>query len=179
MRKIGLIYGVIGGTIISAMMLTLVMLLAGGKMGFDGSELLGYSSMVVALSAVFFGIKSYRDKHLKGSIKFLKGLQVGLFITLVASLMYVATWEVFVRTRPADAASFMTKYSECQLEKLKAGGASPEEFDLKSQEMASFMEMYENPLFRMGMTMMEILPVGIVVTLISAAVLRRKHVLPA
>jgi hypothetical protein len=179
MKKTGLIFGVIGGTLISAMMLALVMLLVNGTMGFDGSELLGYGSMVLALSAIFFGIKSYRDNHLRGSIKFLKGLQVGLFITLVASLMYVATWEIFILTRPADAATFMAKYSECQLDKFKAGGATPEEIDLKTQEMAGFMKMYENPLIRMGMTMMEILPVGIVVTLISAAVLRRKQVLPA
>ena len=179
MRKTGLIFGVIGGTLVSAMLLIGMMLWKDGSIDFDGSMLLGYGSMVVALSAVFFGIKSYRDKHLKGSIKFLKGLQVGMFITLVASLMYVATWEVFVRTRPADYANFMAKYTQCQLDKLTAGGASPEEVSLRSKEFADFMVMYENPAVRMGITMLEILPVGIVVTLISAAVLRRKQVLPA
>ena len=62
--------------------------------------------MVIALSMIFFGIKSYRDNYQNGAIGFWKGFQVGLLITLIASLMYALTWETYMQARPASAAVF-------------------------------------------------------------------------
>jgi hypothetical protein len=39
--------------------------------------------------------------------------------------------------------------------------------------------MYRNPLIRMPMTFLEIFPVGLLISLISAAVLKNPRVLPA
>jgi hypothetical protein len=109
-----------------------------------------------------------------GAIKFVKGLQVGALTTLIASLMYAASWETFYQTNPEIKATFMDKYAEHSINKMKAKGASPAEIDQKAKEMADMKEMYKNPVIRFGITVLEILPVGIVITLISAAVLRRK-----
>ncbi len=45
--------------------------------------------------------------------------------------------------------------------------------------METFKAQYANPLFRLPMTFIEIFPVGVLVSLISAAILRNPRVLPA
>ena len=174
MRKVTLIYGLLAGAIISVLMVLAMVLWENGTITFDNSELIGYGSMVIALSMIFFGIKSYRDNYQNGSLKFVKGLQIGALITLIASLMYATTWETVYQTHPEIQTSFMAKYTEHSLNKMKAKGASPAEIDQKAKEMAGMVEMYKNPVIRFGMTLLEILPVGVVVALICAAVLRRK-----
>ncbi len=174
MRKVTLTYGLLAGAIISILMLLGFALWENGAINFDNSELIGYGSMVIALSMIFFGIKSYRDNYQNGTIKFVKGLQVGALITLIASLMYATAWETCYQTIPEIKNSFMDKYAEHSLDKMKAKGASPVEIEQKAKEMADMAEMYKNPVIRFGITLLEILPVGIVITLVCAAALRKK-----
>jgi hypothetical protein len=149
-----------------------------GVISFDKGEIVGYGSMVIALSMIFFGIKSYRDNHQSGAIKFLKGLQVGILITLIASLMYAASWEVYLLTSSGGQEAFMRVYSERYIDNMKNKGATEAEIEKMTRRLAEMTEMYKNPVIRFGMTLMEILPVGVIITLISAAVLRKKEVLP-
>lgn len=154
-------------------------LLEKGIMTFDYGDLIGYSSMIVVLSLIFFGIKSYRDNHQNGAISFGKGVQVGMLITAIATVMYASGWEVYYRNSPGVEETFMDKYTELRIAKLKHKGASQEEIDKTLKEMTEMKEMYKNPIIRFGITMTEILPVGIIIALMSAAILRRKEVLPA
>jgi len=179
MRKVILTFGFLSGAIISILMLTGVALYENGVMTTDFSELVGYGTMVIALSMIFFGIKSYRDNYQKGAIGFWKGIQVGLLISLIASLMYALTWETYMQSRPASAATFMEKYTESVINKMKEKGASADKIEQEIKKMDDMMKMYRNPVFRFGITILEILPVGIVITLISAALLRKKELLPA
>jgi hypothetical protein len=178
MRKVTLTFGLIAGAIVSGFMIMgLALYEKTGKIFVN--ELIGYATMVIALSMVFFGIKSYRDNYQKGVINFWKGFQVGLLIALIASLMYAITWEAYIQTRPAGAASFMDKYIDTVINKKKEKGASAAEIDQELKRMDDFRKIYSNPAIRFGITLMEILPVGIIITLISAAVLRKKDFLPA
>jgi hypothetical protein len=178
MRKVTLTFGLLSGALISGFMIFGFWLWErSGKI--SGNELVGYASMVIALSMVFFGIKSFRDNYQKGAIRFWKGVQVGALISLIASVMYTATWETYVHLRPTKVAAFLNEYFTCNVDKMKAKGASAAEIDQEVKKMDSMKKMYENPVFRFGLTMMEILPVGIVVSLISAGVLRKKEMLPA
>ena len=146
---------------------------------FYDNALVGYASMVIALSMVFFGIKSYRDNYQSGTIKFWKGVQVGALITLVASLMYAVTWETYTHVRPASFAEFVDKCFDSPVNKMKERGASSAEIEQTVKRIDTMKRMYQNPVIRFGMTLMEILPVGIIITLISAAVLRKRELLPA
>jgi len=175
MRKIVITYGLISGAIITCLLLFSMYLWGKGIINFDNGEYFGYGSMLVALSMVFFGIKSFRDNQTGKSIGFWKGAQVGILITLLASFVYAAGWEVYMQISPQN--NFIEKYTEHYMGKLKEKGASQEEIDKTTSEMASMQEMYKNPIIRFGMTLMEILPVGIIVTLVSAAILRKKEVL--
>lgn len=178
MRKVTLTFGLIAGAIISVFLVIGFALWENSRKMIN-SELIGYAIMVIALSMVFFGIKSYRDNYQKGAINFWKGFQVGLLITLIASLMYAITWETYLQSRPASYQAFVDYYIECQINKKKEKGASAAEVDQMVKSMDDFKRLYRNPAIRFGMTLMEILPVGIIITLISAAVLRKKEFLPA
>lgn len=176
MKKVILVYGIIAGTIVAAMMLITMSLYRSGALKIDNGELIGYTTMVIALSMVFFGIKSVRDSHQSGVITFSKGLKIGLSISVIASLMYALAWEVSY-SRIGD--EFMQKYTEHHYEKMKAKEATEAEIQAEKEKMASFAELYKNPFVRFGMTILEILPVGIVISLLSAGLLRRKEFLPA
>ncbi len=179
MRKVVLIFGLLAGTIVSIFLFVSTALMKEGTINFDNGEIVGYATMIIALSMIFFGIKSYRDNYQNGAITFGKGFQVGILITLVASLMYALSWETYYQTQPDDQPSFMDKYVEHSINKMRDDGASETEIKLATQEMENMAELYKNPLIRFGFTLVEILPVGLLITLISAGLLRKRAFLPA
>lgn len=177
MKKIILIYGLIAGSIVAAMMFITMPMYKSGTLNLDNGELVGYTTMVIALALVFFGIKSYRDNHANGAISFGTGFKIGILITLIASVMYGLAWEV---TYSKIGDEFMQKMNEKYFSDMKAEGATEEELQKAKEEMQSFVEMYKNPFVRFSFTVfVEIFPVGLVITLISAAMLRKREFLPS
>ncbi len=173
MKKVVLTFGLISGVIITALMW---LMLAMMKAGFTAHGLVwGYATMIIALSLVFFGIKSYRDNN-GGRITFFKGLQIGILISLISAVCYGISWEAYYRTSGSE---FMQQYTAQYIEQMRAKGSSDDEIAKTQEEMDQFAEQYKNFFVRFGMTLMEILPVGIAVTFISAGLLRRKELLPA
>jgi len=178
MRKVTLVFGLLAGVVVSVFMVIIMKLCESGTINFDSSDFIGFGSMVIALSMIFFGIKSYRDNYQNGAIRFVKGLQVGLLITLVASLIYAAAGETYYQIDPEGQAALTSKYADHQINKMKENGAAPAEIDQKAKEMGDLKEMNKNPVIRFGITLFLIMPVGIIITLISAGVLRKKEFLP-
>ena len=174
MQKIVLTYGTIAGSIIiGSIILSLTL---GQNKDLKFLEWLGYLIMILALSMIFVAIKKYRDRDLGGTIRFTTATQLGLGITLVASLIYVVTWEVNLMV--TDHA-FIHEYTAAIIEGKKAEGLSGAELDEVVTEMDELVEKYGNPLFRMPMTFLEIFPVGLLVTLLAAGLLRNDRFLPA
>jgi hypothetical protein len=169
MRKTILVFGLISGAISSLMMIATVPFAE--KIGFDDSEYLGYTIIVLSFLLVFFGIRSYRDNVDRGQITFGKAFAVGISITLISCVCYVVTWEVLYFQFLPD---FMDKYGAQMVEKLRASGASDAAVLAKVQELKKYKEMYDNPLVNAAITFLEPFPIGLLITLISAAVLRRK-----
>ncbi len=170
MRKIVLTFGLIAGVILSAMML--LALPFQDQIGFDRGAIVGYTSMVLAFLMVFFGVRSYRDNVAGGRVSFGRAFAVGLLITAVASVCYVATWEVvYYRLAP----DFMDKYSAYTVDKARKSGATEAEIAAREQQLAQFTAMYRNPLVNIAMTLLEPLPVGLVFTLVTAGVVSRKR----
>jgi hypothetical protein len=170
MRKIVLTFGLIAGAILAAMML--IALAFQDQIGFDRGAIVGYTSMVLAFLMVFFGVKSYRDNVAGGSVKFGRAFVVGLLITVVATVCYVATWEVIYYRLAPD---FSDKYAAYAIDKAKRSGATDAQIAARTQEMAKFKEMYRNPLVNIALTSLEPLPVGLLFTLVTAVVVSRKR----
>jgi uncharacterized protein with PQ loop repeat len=170
MKKTILVFGLIAGLIVTAMMLTSVAMIYNNQ-DFKGNEVIGYTTMLVAFSFIFVGIKQFRDKHNQGIITFGKAFRIGLYISLIASTMYVLVWLVEYYVFVPD---FAEKYATCVLNKAKNNGATPDELARQATKMASFTAMYKNPVFVILISYMEILPIGLLVALISALLLKRK-----
>ena len=170
MKKIVIVNGLIAGCIVGAMFfITMGIYHKNGN--FDGGMWVGYASMLLAFSLIFVAIKNYRDKYNAGIISFGKAFKIGLLITLIASTIYVVAWLIDYYCFIPD---FAEKYAASMLEKLKSGGANAAEIASKTKEMDSFITMYKNPLFVTLFTYAEILPVGLLITLIASLILKRK-----
>ena len=103
----------------------------------------------------------------------------GLLITLIASVIYAMAGEVLYLADPAAQAAMMDKLADYQVNKLKESGASAAEIDEKVKEMADLKTLTENGFLRFVFTLVLVMPVGIVISLLSASLLRKKEVLPA
>lgn len=177
MKKLVLVFGLLSGLIVTALMAINVIACYNGQMmqvG-TGSMIIGFLSMIIAFSLIFVAIKNYRDKQNGGYISFGKAFKIGLFIALIASTMYVVVWAIMYHFFIPD---FMEIYSSQMLEQA-AANSTPVELEAKKAEMAKYGELYKNPIFFTLITYTEILPVGIVVALISALILKRKRKEPA
>lgn len=166
MKKNILIFGGIIGLILSVNMVILVNMMYTDT-DFKGNDIVGYASMVVMFSLIFFGIKNYRDKQIERQVSFGKALKMGALIALVGSTMYVIVWLFCYYLFVPDYIDVYTTYvlEEC----------TPSDLPSKTAEMANFKEMYKNPFFVILITYSEVLPIGLVIALISALILKRKQ----
>jgi len=169
MKKTVLTFGLIGGAIMAAMMFATLPFLE--KLGFDKGAVIGYTTMVLAFMLVFFGIRSYRENVSGGHITFGRAFAVGILITLIACACYVVAWEIIYFKFLPD---FVDKYASYAVEKAKASGASQQAVEAQVQQMKSLKALYANPLLNAAITFTEPFPIGLIITLISAAILRRK-----
>ncbi len=142
-----------------------------GKIDFTASEIAGYTAMILSLSAVFLGVRYERDKIRNGLITFKEAFMRGLGIVLVASLIYTIGWAIYY---PNFMPDFPTQYMDCQVQKYQESGLSPEVIEVKKADLQNWMKLYENPFVMLGMTFLEIFPIGLVVALISALILKKK-----
>jgi Protein of unknown function (DUF4199) len=170
MRRTVLTFGLIAGVILSVMMVATLPFL--DRIGFDRGEVIGYTTMVLAFLLVYFGVRSYRDNLAGGSVSFGRAFAVGSLIVAVASVCYVATWQVVYYKLAPD---FGAKYTAHVVEQARAAGASQAEIDQKAAEMQRMMELYRNPVVNVAITFLEPLPVGLVIALVSAGVLGRRR----
>ena len=174
MTRIILIFGTAAGLIVAVPM---CLLLANAEPGaWATSQFAGYLMMVLALSLIFFGVKRLRDRELGGVIRFAPALLAGLGISAVASVIYVIGWEI---TLAVTDFAFIDSYSTAAVEAARAKGASAADVEAVIAQMDDFRRQYANPFFRLPMTFIEIFPVGLLISLISAALLRNSRFLPA
>lgn len=171
MKRTVLIFGVLSGVVSSAMMFLSLPLINSGKLNFDNGEIIGYTSIFLSFLLVFFGIRSHRENN-GGTISFGRAFAVGILITLISCVFYVASWEVIYFKMMPD---FADKYSAHAIAKMRAKGASDADIAAKKKEMDQLKALYDNPLTNAAVTMIEPFPVGLIVTLISAGILRRKR----
>ena len=172
LRKIG-IYGAIAGLIVGV---TLSSVTVGMKnhQALSYGMLIGYLTMLIGLSAVFVALKRHRDIDLGGVIRFWPAFGLGLGISVVASVIYVVSWETTIAITHMD---FGTSYANLLIEQQKAKGVTGEALAKFTADMEQFKIQYANPFYRLPMTFAEIFPVGVLVSLVSAGLLRNRRFL--
>ena len=169
MTRIVVTFGLIAGAIMAALMFLTMPFQE--QISFDKSLIIGYTTMVLAFLMTYFGVRSYRDNVGGGKVTFGRAFIVGLMISLIATACYVTAWEVISHTWMPD---FADKYAARVIEEAKKSGASEAAIAEQQKQMDDFKVMYKNPVYNIAMTALEPLPVGLVFTLVTAGVLRRK-----
>jgi len=165
-------FGLISAAILVCLAAITTPLCLNGTLDFDKSELLGYSEMVLAYLMVFFGVRSYRENQGGGAITFGRAFTVGILITLITCAVYVISWEiVYYNFLP----NFFETYSGHMIDQMRAKGESAAAIAEMQKQLATWGELYKNPLVNVAMTFMEVFPVGLIITLVSAAILRKKQ----
>jgi hypothetical protein len=164
MKKTVLTFGLIAGLIISVLMDA--SLLLADKIGSGHSMALGYTIMVASFLLIYFGVRSYRDNTLDGQISFGRAFACGILITLITTACYVATWEVlYFNFMP----HFMDSYFAAQVHQVQSAGLDSVTTAAKVAAIQHSQQLYQNPFVNMAYTSIEPLPVGILITLISAS----------
>jgi len=170
MKKTVLTFGVISGVVASV--LVLVHTAFHDQIGFDKGVVVGYTGIVLSLLLVFFGVRSYRENVGGGQISFVRALSVGLLITLISCVFYVITWEIVYYNLMPD---YLDKYTTYIVEQLRASGASQQVIDAKVQELSGMKAWLDNPLGLAAIGFIEPFPIGLIISLISAAILRKRR----
>jgi hypothetical protein len=174
MKKTVLTFGLISGFMISALMGC--SLLLAGTLGSSHSMAIGYTIMVASFLLIYFGIRSYRDNNLGGQISFGRAFACGILIALISTACYVVMWEVlYFNFMP----HFMDSYFAAQIHKAQSAGLDAATTAARVAAIQHSEQLYQNPLVNMAYTFMEPLPVGLLITLISAALLRRRSFGPS
>lgn len=174
MKRNILVFGTISGLIVSTFMATSMAIMGcsagGGNMTL--AMVIGFASMAAAFAFIFVAIKNYRDKQNNGVVSFGKAFVMGLAVSFIASTMYVITWGIEFHYFLPD---FMDKYSAIQIKQLETSGIAGSELQerIKGIEETSFN--YKNNVVYFAIaTYTEIFPVGVIMSLIGALVLKRK-----
>jgi hypothetical protein len=168
-------YGVVAGLLVGIPLSIITISMSGQTMMRYGM-VIGYLIMLIALSAVFVAIKRHRDADLGGVIRFWPAFGLGLGISFIAGVLYVLSWETACAIAHLD---FAASYAKAMIAQQQAKGASAAALAKLTAEMEQFKTQYANPLYRWPMTFAEIFPVGVLVSLVSAALLRNSRFLPA
>jgi uncharacterized protein DUF4199 len=167
MKKTVLTFGLISGAIMAAVMFATLPFTDSPWLQ-SHSLVIGYTTIVLSFMLVFFGIRSYRENVGGGTISFGRAFAVGILITLISSVLYVITWEIMYFGIPSFGERFVTMCAA----HIKSSGASPEAI----QTQLNQLKYLDNPFINAAMTFTEPFPVGLIITLISAAILRKKTV---
>ncbi|MCC6279230.1 MAG: DUF4199 domain-containing protein [Saprospiraceae bacterium] len=170
MKNLILKYGLISGAISVVLMgISSLWFRQTGKI--EGGEFIGYTGMILSMLFVYIGVRTFRDQHRNGAISFGEAFKVGGIIALISCVCYVVGWLFVYEFVMPD---FMDFYITSLVDKMKAAGKPEAEIQQSMAEMMHYKELYKNPLYRIGLTFMEPLPVALLVSLVSAAIVRRK-----
>jgi hypothetical protein len=175
MLKTILAYGAIAGLIVGVPLTALTLSMSGEHM-MKWGMLVGYATMLLAFTTIFVAIKRRRDGEGGGVIRFWPAFGLGLGVAFVAGIFYVAAWEIGQALSGAD---FAAVYSRAMIDQQRAAGVSGAALARYAAQMEDFRRSYANPLFRLPMTFIEIFPVGVLVSLVAAALLRNPRFLAA
>ncbi|RFZ84995.1 DUF4199 domain-containing protein [Mucilaginibacter terrenus] len=171
MKRNVIVFGLISGLLISAFTVcTMAMCYNSGTL--ESSMVIGFSAMILALSLIFVAVKNYRDKYNGGVVSFGKAFQIGLLISLIASTMYTLSWAIEYHVFIPD---WFDKYTAHALRDLRNSGKSATEIAAKTRELNEMKVAYQNPLIFAAYTYLEIFPVGVIVSLIAALILKRRQ----
>lgn len=170
MKKTILNYGLISGGIAAVLMMVTSLILK-NSLNFDSGYIYGYAGILLSLVVIYFAVKRYRDKMNNGFITFGRALMIGLAIAFISGVFYSASWLLVNKFIMPD---FVDQFCAYQIQHLQDSGKSAQEIADAKAELDKYREAVKNPLMNFAYAFTEPFPVGVLVSLITALILRRK-----
>lgn len=172
MQKTILKYGLISGLISGLLMALVTITCAHKDFMWEYGAYIGYTSMIISMALVYFGVKHFRDQENGGQITLTRAMWIGFGIVSISCILYSLTWlVVYYNFLP----NFMNEYAAHEIQKAQAAGISAEALSKKQAQFDEMKKMYSTPLGVFSITLLEPLPVGILISILSAIVLRKKQ----
>lgn len=162
-------YGLYGA--VTIVILFVLALWLGKNLSYSVREVIGYTSMIISLSFVFFGIKHFRDKVNNGSVSLGKALVIGLAISLITALAFGILDVIYIKyINPNFTEEYYANSIAQMQEALPAA-----EFEIEKAKMEEQKEMFMSPVMNFIIMSMTVFVIGLIISLISALTLQRKQ----
>ena len=152
-----------------ALVMIIGTLAAGTPPDYGVMEIIGYTGFILSALVIVLGIKVYRDRIAGGKISYRKGFTVGIGITAVAALVVGIYTFVHIAWMDPD---FGESYIEWQIEEMKSEGIAAAELEREVVALREKQEMLGSPFMQAIVMYATILVIGLLITLISAAILK-------
>jgi hypothetical protein len=171
MKKIIWRFGTISG-LLNAVYMVVFALVAKGNPNFKHSLITGYAAMAVSLSFIFIGVSQAKKQFPDQAFGFNKAFLTGLLIAFISSLFYTFSW---LAVNHYIYPEFMSDYTNSQIQIATTEGMSAPDLAKLRTEMDGYIQLYKNPLWAFLMTLTEILPLGLLLSLLAAAIFKKKN----
>ncbi len=172
MKNLVLRYGLYSaGIMVGVFLFTFFFVAKESEMGFKIAEIVGYSTILLSMVFVFFGIKKHRDENKSGTISFGEALKVGVLIVLIPSIAFGLYNLFYIEVLDPN---FMENYYQYTIEEYQAS-MEPAEFEAMKVKMEKEKEMFQNTFFQFVLMFLTVFIIGFIVALISSIVLKRDN----
>lgn len=169
MKKTVLIFGLTSGVVTTGILLATIPYINTAELA--KSDILGYTSILLSVLLVFFGVRSYREKAGGGRLSFGRGVAVGVLITVVSAAVYTGTFEVlYFRLMPGLG----EKYAACVVERARLAGADQKKIEEATEQARVMKNLLDSPVSNVAMTLGVALAIGLASSVAAAAILRKK-----
>ena len=169
MNKIVLKYGMYGVAVMFIISVSAFFIFKNNH-NWEVQEIIGYTTIVLSLLFVYFGIRRWRDKYNAGQLSFAKGLGIGTLISLFPSVGFgLLSW-----IEGVIDPEWQDKYYAHHIEKIKKT-TPPAELQATLKEIADQREMFSSPFAQFFFMFLTVFVIGFIITIISALILKRSN----
>lgn len=160
-----ILFGLLLGVIISLPFT--IAFLSGHKITMEDLQngmLIGFTAMGIgSLLGIVYGVFNIRKTH-AGNWNFGTALLNGLLIALVGSLIYASTWVILCETHPA--------YVQDMMAMVRSAVGQPK--GPKQEDVEMMDKLFKSPAPNFAYATIEYLWIGVIFSLITAAIFRKK-----
>ncbi|MBD0287950.1 MAG: DUF4199 domain-containing protein [Flavisolibacter sp.] len=174
MRKTALRFGLYGIYTILAFFLLSWLIFNQRTENYEAQEIAGWAGILLSVIFVYFGLKYYRDKQNNGSLNFGEGLKLGMLIVLFPSVAFAIFDVVYVMVLDPQ---FFDKYYTYQVEQIR-NTVPASELAQRMKELQQQRDMFSSPLVQFIVMFLSVFVTGLIVTIISTLLLKRKVMQP-
>lgn len=160
-------YGLIGGVVLCVPMFGPMLLFGLQPEWMRLGEIIGYTSMVLCMSATWFAMR--HEQQRRGALGFSRLFGVGVGVSAVAGLLFGLVTMLFYALAGDALPEALIEYYQAQ---ARAPGVSPEDSARQLAEIESMRPFFFNEALQGAVMFATVFVIGVVVSVVAALQLR-------